>query len=212
MKILTCTFLCAMLLAMAACTSSRITSSWKAPGSETHSIQKIMVLGLINEPDRQVRETMEQDLVAELKALGYDAVCSCEQFAPRSFENLSEREAVSRLKEVGVDAVLSIVLLDKTKERYYVPGRVYFTPYVVYHRRFWGYYTTLYDRVYAPGYYQTNTRYFWESNLYTLADGNELLYSVQTQSFDPASTESLAREYSQLIVRDMVKNAVLRKP
>jgi hypothetical protein len=90
-----------------------------------------------------------------------------------------------------------------------VPGRVYYSPYVVYHRRFWGYYTTIYDRIYTPGYYSVDTKYFWESNFYDIAT-RELLYSVQTRSFDPGSAESLAHEYGRIIIGDMDKNGILK--
>jgi hypothetical protein len=100
------------------------------------------------------------------------------------------------------------VLLDKTKERYYVPAQINYSPYVIYRNRFWRYYTTMYDRIYTPGYYTVETKYFWESNFYDM-DSKQLLYSVQTRSFDPSSTESLAHEYGQLIVSNMVKSKIL---
>jgi hypothetical protein len=40
-------------------------------------------------------------------------------------------------------------------------------------------------------------------------DSKQLVYSVQTQSFDPSSSEILAHEYGKLIVSNMVKNKVL---
>jgi hypothetical protein len=36
-----------------------------------------------------------------------------------------------------------------------------------------------------------------------------LVYSVQTESFDPGSSESLGHEYGKLIVGNMVQNKVL---
>jgi hypothetical protein len=166
------------------------------------------VLGLIRESDRSIREKMEQHLLGDLKERGYNAICACEEFGPKAFENMTEKEAISKLANSGIDAVLTIVLLDKTKEKYYVPGRVSYSPYYNYHNRFWGYYTTMYDRIYSPGYYEVSTKYFWESNLYDM-DSKQLVYSVQTQSFDPSSSEILAHEYGKLIVSNMVKNKVL---
>ncbi|MBL7740850.1 MAG: hypothetical protein JNK14_16640 [Chitinophagaceae bacterium] len=198
-----------MVSFLIACSSTRITSSWKADNITARQYNKILVLGLINEPDRTVREEMEQHLVGDLKDMGYTAVCSCDEFDPKAFDKMNEKEALAKLSKSGIDAVLTVVLLDKEKERYYVPGRVSYTPYSVYHRRFWGYYSTMYSRVYSPGYYVTDTRYFWESNFYDLGNGQELLYSVQSQSFDPASAKKLGDEYGQLIVKDMVKNNVL---
>jgi hypothetical protein len=66
----------------------------------------------------------------------------------------------------------------------------------------------LYNRIYEPGYYVVDTKDFWESNLYDMPT-QKLVYSVQTQSFDPGSSESLGHGYGQLIVKDMVKNHIL---
>ena len=190
------------------CSTSRITSTWKAENVQPKKYNKILVLGLIRESDRSIREKMEQHLLGNLKELGYNAICACEEFGPKAFEDMTEKEAISKLNNSGIDAVLTVVLLDKTKERYYVPGRVYYSPYYVYHNRFWGYYTTMYDRIYSRGYYEVNTRYFWESNFYDM-DSKQLLYSAQTQSFDPSSSEALAHEYGKLMVNNIVKNKIL---
>ena len=104
--------------------------------------------------------------------------------------------------------MLTIVLLDKTRERYYTPGQSYYTPYGIYYNRFWGYSRTIYGRIYSPGYYTTDTKYFWESNLYDLESG-ELLYSAQSQSFDPPSSSILGKEYGRLIVDDLVNKRVI---
>lgn len=197
------------LFLFAGCSTTRITSSWKADNVQTREYRKILVLGLINDPDRTVREKMEEHLVGDLRDLGYDAVCSCNEYNPKAFESMKEQEALAKLNNSGIDAVLTIVLLDKQKERYYVPGRVYYSPYSIYHNRFWGYYTTMYGRVYSPDYYAEDNKYFWESNFYNLDKGPELLYSAQSQSFEPGTANSLSHEYGQMIVKDMVKNNIL---
>jgi hypothetical protein len=147
---------------------------------------------------------MEDHLTGDLKKQGYNAASSLREYGPKAFRQLNEEAVPDKLQNSGFDAVITIVLLDKQKERYYVPGRLN------YYHHFWGYYTTIYDRVYAQGYYVTNTKYFWESNLFDVSS-KELIYSVQTESFDPASSESLAHEYGKLIVKDMIKNQVLSK-
>jgi len=196
---------------IAGCTSSRITTSWKAENLVPKQYNKILVLGLINEPDRSIREKMEEHILGDLKALGYNAVCACDEFNPKSFEALTEMQAIDKLTKSGIDAVLTIVLLNKTKEKYYVPGRVEYSPYIIYHNRFFGYYRTMYERVYTPGYYAETTKYFWESNLYEMGTKN-LLYSAQSESFDPVSTQALAHEYGLMIVNDMVsKHALTRQ-
>lgn len=175
----------AMLMLAAGCTStSKITSSWKAENVQPKNYNKILVLGLMNVPDRTIREKMEEHLVADLKILGYDAVCACEEFNPKAFDNMTEEAAINELKNNSIDAVLTIVLLDKQKEKNYVAGNIFYSPYGYYYNRFWEYRSTLYRRIYTPGYYVSNTKYFWESNLYDMAT-QQLVYSVQTQSFNP---------------------------
>lgn len=197
------------ILLFAGCTSSRITSSWKAENVVPEQYNKIMVLGLIREADRSIQEHMENHFINDLNGLGYNAVSSLQTFGPKAFDKMGEEEAIDKLKGSGIDAVITIVLLDKEKERRYVPGYASYSPYGFYYNRFWGYRSTLYRRIYEPGYYITNTKYFWESNFYDMRTQG-LLFSVQTQSFDPANAESLAHEYGQLIVKNMVKQHVLR--
>jgi len=196
------------LFIFASCTSSRITSSWKSPDLQQKKYKKILVLGLLKETDRSLREKMEEHIVADLKSLGYDAICSCLEYEPKAFSNMKEEQAIQKLNTGGIDAVLTVVLLNKTKERYYVPGRVNYTPFTIYNRHWWGYYSTMYGRIYEPGYYEVSTKYFWESNFYDL-ETKQLLYSVQTESFDPGSAQSWAHEYGRLIVNSMVKNQLL---
>ncbi len=196
------------LFLLPGCSSSRITSSWKSDRTQPQTFKKIIVLGLIRENDRHLRESMEQQLVTGLRNLGYDATCSCDEYNPKAFENLTEEQALAKLKNSGVDAVMTIVLLDKTRERYYVPGRVQYTPYRMYYNRFWGYSRTMYGRIYSEGYYTEDTKYFWESNLYALNE-NELIYSAQSQSFDPASSEKMGEEHAVMLTRDMLKKKVL---
>ncbi|SDH76122.1 hypothetical protein ACRQ5D_04780 [Mucilaginibacter sp. P25] len=41
-------------------------------------------------------------------------------------------------------------------------------------------------------------------------DTQQLIYSVQTQSFNPSDSEALGHEYGQLILKDMVKQQVIQ--
>ncbi len=202
-------FITAMIgFLLLSCSSSRITSSWKAETYTAKTYKKILVLGLIREADRRIQEDMEEHMVGDLAALGFNAVGSLKEYGAKFFDNKDEKEALKKIAESNIDAVITIVLLDKQKEHNYVPGRIYYSPYNVYYNRFWGYRTTLYNRIYEPGYYVTDTKYFWESNLYDMSN-QQLVYSVQTQSFRSDNSVFLGHEYGLLIVKDMVKNHVL---
>jgi hypothetical protein len=121
---------------------------------------------------------------------------------------MDEKAVLEKLKKSNVDAVITIVLLNKQRERMYRPASIIQSPYAIHYNRFWGYYSTLSDRIYTPGYYETSTKYFWESNMYCLCD-KALLYSSQTQSFDPASSGTLGHEYGKKIVNNMLKKKIL---
>lgn len=185
-------------IVLASCSSSKITSSWKAPDFSVTKYNKILVLGLIHDKDRSICEQMESHLVADLQDRGFQAVSAMKEYGPKAFEGLDEKAAFEKIKKNGADAVLTIVLLNKEKETKYVPGQWQVS------NRFWGYYGYRYRRIYEPGYYVTDTQYFWESNLYDLSN-QDLRYSAQTKSFSPASTESLGHEYGRLIVKNISK-------
>ena len=193
---------------LSGCFSSRLVYSWQEAGTAQVPFKKIMVVALIPDKDRRLQEQMEDHLVNDLASLGYEASSSLKEMGPNAFNKSTEEEVLDKLKNSGVDGVMTIVLLDKSRERYYVPGQIMYTPYRVYHGRFYGYYSTLYDRIYSPGYYEYSTRYFWESNLFDLS-GKKLLYTAQTESFDPENASSMGHEYSLVILKDMIRKQLL---
>lgn len=199
-----------LVLILFSCTSSKITNSWKSSSIPYKKYNKILVIGINGGKDIGSKEKMETEFVADLRNLGYNAISSVQEFGPKTFQNIDEDAVINKFQGTGFDAVITIVLLSKEKERYYIPAQVYFSPYAMYHRHFWGYYNTMYARIYTPGYYVVDKRYFWESNLYDLTT-KDLVYSVQTESYNPSSSASLAHEYGELIVNDMIKNNVLKK-
>ena len=180
------------------CTSSRITHSWKSKNVVAKKYDNILVMDLNNETDISIVEKMENHMVGDLTDLGYSSTSSLKEYGPETFRKIYDGSAITQLQNSRFDVVITIVLLTKTQEKVYIPGG------------FLGYFNSIYDRIYTPGYYSTSTRYFWESNLYDIAT-RELLYSARTESFDPASTERLGHEYGKMIVKDMVKKKVLNR-
>lgn len=193
-----------LLLLATGCSSSKITTSWKAKNDAPLQYKNILVLGLIPEKDRRIQERMEEHMVGDLTDMGYTAISALQEYGPKTFEGLSEKEVIQKLTNKGVDAIITIVLLDKKKERKYIPGRAYNSG------EFWNYYGTRNRMIYEPGYYVTDTKYFWETNFYEMQN-QSLLYSVQTRSFSPETSETMSHEYGKLIVDDMLKQKILLK-
>ena len=200
--------LVAAISLLAACSSTKVTSSWKSPDatSENLSMKKIMVAALLPDKNRELQKSMEKQLVDELTAKGIQAVSAYEVYGPKYFPK-DENKAIEKLQSSGVDGFLTIVLLDKSKEKSYNPGFSRIAP-VGYYRNWYGYYRTVYGRVYTPGYYTTQNKYFWESNLYDVP-GEKLIYSAQSESFDPSSIIQLASDYSGKLITDMTKQGLI---
>jgi hypothetical protein len=188
------------------CSNTRVTSSWTASNvSALAPGNKILVLGIIREKDIRLRMQMEGFLVDELKAQGYNAVSAYTLYGPKMFSNSDEETVLRQLHNSSIDEVFTITLLDKAREKNYQPGMAYY-PY----SPFWGYYNYWYGYIYSPGYIQVDTRFFWESNLYDI-NSKSLLYSVQSESFNPSSAGDMGKAYSRVVVKDMAKKGVLRK-
>ncbi|MEP6845738.1 MAG: hypothetical protein ABI861_07030 [Panacibacter sp.] len=201
-----------MMLILAGCSSSKISSSWndKNQISNPAKFNKILVVGLFDESNRVLRRQMEDQLAEQLKSEGYEAVTSVSVYGPKSFENVPEEKALRMVNDNNIDGVITIGLVDKTKDRTYVPdnnwGPGYYRPYAY---RPWGY---MYRPYYMPGFrgghYQTNINYMFETNLYNVI-GKKLVYSVQTESNDPSTMGTLTYDYSRSVIKDLKKNNVL---
>jgi len=195
---------CIALIMLGSCRSTYVTHSWKDASASPARFKKLVVIAIVGDQEIEARKMMEQHMVGDLKELGYQAVCSCEEYSPEFFKGMNEKEAIAKLRENNVDGIVTIVLLSKNKEKVFVQPRSTEVP------LFWNYYHEVYDRVYSKGYYTEKTKYFWESNLYDL-NADQLLCSVESQSFDPSSTQQLAHEYGRLIVDKMKKAHALVK-
>ncbi|MCY7293336.1 MAG: hypothetical protein LH615_14245 [Ferruginibacter sp.] len=200
----------AAVFTIISCNSTQVISSYKDEKVAAKDYKKILVLGIFQQKERSLRQEAETQLVNRLKDQGYNAVSAMDDFGPKAFEKVSEDQLAANLKTSGYDAVITTALLDKTKEENYQPGTSRLQPVGVFYNRFGRYYSTIYDRIYQPGYYTTSTDYFLESNLYDIKSG-DLIYSIQTKSYDPSSATTLASDNSKKVVRDLKDKGVFAK-
>jgi len=200
----------AMIALLASCSSTKITSSWKANNAAISHYDKVLVVGLLPPKYRNAQADMENRMVKELIKNGVNATSAFAEFGPKAFNNKNEEKMLASLRDKGYDAAITITLQDKSSEKYRSPGSVSYQPVAVYRNRFSGYYSTVYGRYYTPGYTTTETNYLWETNMYDLKS-DALLYSVQSKSFNPSSTESIGKQYSKNIVKDMEKKGLIVK-
>ncbi len=198
------------LLSMTACTSTKLTSSWKTPDARIQQENKIMVIALVPAKERSLRILMENNLVSELKKEGYNAVSAYATYGPEdSLGKGDEKTALKKFRSSDVDQVMTIAMVDKAREKTYVPGYGVYGPYGnPYYGGFWPYYRGWYGRMYDPGYYQVNTKYEWDTNLYDLKE-KKLLYNAQSASVDPPTAYRQAYLFAKQIVKDMQKQQLI---
>src|SRR5437588_12763157 len=81
-----------------ACNSTRLVSSWKAPDGSLQQYHKILVIGLMGAKDREIRENVENAMVASFQARGINAGAALAEYGPRTFENLDENTVLQKIR------------------------------------------------------------------------------------------------------------------
>jgi hypothetical protein len=200
-----------IILSFWGCSTLQITHTWIDEELQPKKYNKILVLGISDEKNMKSLEQIEIHMAGDLRFLGYSAVPAIKEYGFSEFRGMNEETLTNKLQTNGFDAVVIVFLLDREKEKNDVPDPGHRSSHFLYQSRLWTYYSTMYTRVSTPGYYTGNASYFWEADLYDIP-GKKLIYSGQTNSFDPGSSDLLGHEYARLIVKDMVRTNVLPKP
>src|SRR4051812_48094216 len=118
------------MLVMVACSSTKVTNSWKASNAGNINSKKVLVLAISKDnTEIPARINMEQELANNLRQSNINAAAASTEFSPRAFRNMNEQRAMRVLRNKGYDAVMTIVMLDKSKEEHYTPGTVQYQPY-----------------------------------------------------------------------------------
>lgn len=196
---------------LVSCQPSKITQSWTAGDAVPKKYQKILVLGVLTDNDNELQVKMEDHLTGDLKDLGYNAIAANKAFPPGTFVKGDTASAVAAIEGKGFDAILTVILLDKKKEQYYIPGKVTETYNYRNYYHFGRYYSIMTERIYTPGYYAEETKYIWENNFYDLGQ-KQLIYSARSRSFDITSKNELAHTYGLLMANNLVEKGILLKP
>lgn len=200
----------AVLLIMAnSCgTSTLVTGTWEKP-MVTETYENILVTALV--PTTSSRSAIERSMVANLRGEGTDASQSIDVIPPRLIEDDDKkREIQNAILRDGFDGILTVSLIDRDTETRYVRGSGMYRPYPYYsfYGSFWGYYDYWYPRFYEPGYYVENKVYYMETNLYD-AETEDLVWSAQSETYDPVDLESFAEDFAEEIVDELKEQGLI---
>lgn len=196
-----------------------VTGTWKKPGSTAKKYNKIVVLGISK--DIVKRSTVENAVAAEMKKNGINAVAGNKIIQDTFLDSDNDgkvdpkvkEEITASLKSQGVDGAFVMSLVDmKEEERYVPPSYSYgpmYSPYAGYYG-FNSYYYGAWNNVYSPGYYTKSTQVFFASNFYDMSN-EQLVWSAQSETFNPTSVKDFASSYSTSVVEDFISSGVIRK-
>jgi len=171
----------AMVLALSACSSSRMLQAWKDPAWEGPPIKKVLLIGVAaNETNRRV---FEDKFRSELAKEKIDAISSY-TVLPASGQ-LQQADIELKLKDLGVDGVVvSRVTDQKQVETYYPPTTTYVggSPYwPSYYGGYYPYYSAAYGVYSSPGYTEVINYIYIETNLYDARTG-KLVWTGLTET------------------------------
>ena len=201
-------FLILVVFLLTGCGDTHVTGVWKKSDFVGQPFQSILIVGLAK--DKSATNIWEDIMADQLKQNGVNVATSTKCFP--SDNDVTKGEILNYVKDKGMDAVLVTRLVDTKEEKGYYPptggysgGGYYGGPRHGYYNNFGSYY----DTVYTPGYTTTYTTVILETNLYDTAS-QELVWSMSSDTFDPASSNKLSQSVSKQVVKALQKDNLIR--
>lgn len=190
---------------LAACSKSKTTIplSWRSPGYEQTTFEKLFVIGVGE--NEGTRRLFEDTFARALASEGTTAQASWGHL-PQS-TRLTEEQIRGALEGGGFDGVLITRLLGVEQQQEYVPPSTYTAPTT--HYGYYGYYGTSYAVVHDPGYFKTNTMFRLETNLYSVATGN-LVWSGQSETLNPESLAEVIESMTSTVAKRLKAEKLIR--
>lgn len=193
-------FLLGITLLLRGCYSTKPTGYWTSPELTRQTYRKILVLGMM--PDSLLRGRMEAHIAGDLTDMGIPAITASAGFDTFSFIKTEDKDVMRQFSEAGIDGVLTISLLNKSTEGFFLPGSLYYL--------LSDQYAKDYFRLFTPEFYKEADQYLFESNFYSVKKGARL-FATQTMTFDPASLEKMAHEYGKVVTKELRKHGIVSR-
>ncbi len=176
------------LLSSVGCVNTQLVNIWSEP-SARGAVRFTHVMALVISKDPVIQRVGEDALVAQFQGTRATAA-----YRLISNEELRNRERANQsLKAVGIDGVVTMRLVNSAQMTTWIPGA---------YPNFWGYYGWAYPMVYSPGYLVSDQVVRLETDVYDLRDG-KLIWAGMSDTFNPASTQSLVTEVSKAVVAQL---------
>jgi hypothetical protein len=187
--------------------STKLVTSWKNPEYSGAPFHKILVLGMSAKPG--VRADFEDALSKLVTRDGVEAVPGNTILLRPEDTKLDLNYLKTQVREFKIDAVIVSRLVKVETNVTYVPGQPYLMPYP-YYGSFYGYYGAVYPVVYSPDYLREDKTVRIETNVYdTRSVEGTIVWTGISDTFNPRSPEKAIDDVTKLIVKELVKEAIL---
>jgi hypothetical protein len=211
MKFRLFTFLPFVTLLSACGPSQKITTSWINPEAGTKGPYEsifVMVLAQSNAASFDIEDRMAETFASR----GRNSVVSSSVFPAQlsASESLTRDQMAEAINRTGCDAVFIIAVLDVLSVETYNPGTAYYPMNYGMYGSYYGYYNHYYPQVYSPGYYSTDKTYYIETNFYDV-ESDQLLFSIQSEAYNPTSLDSWFREYSYQLTKELKSEGLIKQ-
>jgi hypothetical protein len=198
-----------LAIILSGCAGQKITTSWINPEAKSKGPYEsifVMVMAQSNAASFDIEDRMAETFASR----GRKSVVSSSVFPAQlsAAESLSKDEMAEVIKRTGCDAVFVIAVLDVQSVETYNPGTAYYPMSYGMYGSYYGYYNHYYPQVYSPGYYSTDKTYYIETNFYDVAS-DQLLFSIQSEAYNPTSLESWFKEYSYNLIKELKKEGLI---
>lgn len=195
-----------LLTVLSACTNTKLSEVWVDPDFKK-SFNDVLVIGIAE--SQQNRRAYESYVVAELEALGVEAVASYKLI--KSDVTIERKTVLAAIDGLDIDGVIVTHLVGIDEETVYRPSMDYMPVYSGgYYGGLYSYYPHVNTYVTRPGYYTTHETYMLETNLYDV-NSEELVWSAHSRSFAPESTDEVIVDLTKLIIADLEEKKLIVK-
>jgi hypothetical protein len=176
------------------CSSAKtsIIGEWQDESYQKGSIQKVLVLGIVNKEKPLLRRNFENGMARAFNDGGISATPSMDHM-PYDIA-IDSTTFEKYFKELSVDAVVVSRLVAVDSERDYKAGYLYTIPYNSYYG-FYGYYYAGVTMANSAGYLSENVVVVLETNVYETTN-KKLIWSGVSETVEPEKASDVINSFS----------------
>jgi hypothetical protein len=188
--------------------SPYIKTSWHAQEKSNTKYDKILIVAIPGNKDSLTRNQIEMHFVQAFTNSGFNTVSSIKEFGQKGLSGLSEEETYVKLCNMGIELVLTIVMLDRGKEKQFTHGMPSYTNFY-YYNRILNYNRLSADMDETASKSQVKRSFYWECQLFDLGILKPV-YFIQTKAFNPGSPAQDSTRYLEKVLRQILTKKVLK--